>query len=452
MEIPDGYAVRHFNKRVTPAQVAKLPQHAGAIRRGQPFLAQLPFLGSVETEPNPPGLQPLGPKTCKFLMKTHRLLGAFIFYVIVFCSGPAAHAQYPPPDFSKNPFLLGVPVDLTVPTQPAVFQGTDRKFHLAYELHITNFSKAELLLKHVEVIDGSTGTVLASYSGNELGDRLRSFAGLSASQSLPGGSGAVVFIWLDFTNADTPRTLRHRVEVTASAFPSYGVQAIEGGTAQVEGVARVIGPPLRGGNWWAANGPSNHSGHRRTLIAVDGKARIPERYATDWSKLQNSGLLEGDGSKNSSYFSYGAEVLAVADGTVVSLLDGLPENSPDAKSYPVAMNLKNMGGNNIILDIGQKQFAFYAHLQPDTVRVKVGDHVVRGQVLALVGNSGNATAPHLHFQLSDANSELGTEGLPFVIDSLELVGRVSGEDFKPLAHPEHLERVLPLEDDVVQFP
>jgi len=234
--------------------------------------------------------------------------------------------------------------------------------------------------------------------------------------------------------------------------PANGVQTIEGGATQVGAEARVIGPPLRGGNWWAANGPSNHSGHRRSLIAVDGKARIPERYATDWSKLQGSDLFKGDASKNSSYFSYGEEVLAVVDGTVASVLDGLPENAPDAKSYPLPMNLKNMGGNNIILDIGQKQFAFYAHLQPHSIRVKVGDHVVRGQVLALVGNSGNATGPHLHFQLSDANSELGTEGLPFVIDSLELVGKVSGDDFKPLDHPERLERVLPLEDDVVQFP
>ena len=385
-------------------------------------------------------------------MKTHQRLLSFLSYLIFLSGAPVALAQYPPADLSKNPFVLGVPVDLAIPEQPCIFQGTDQQLHLAYELHITNFSKTELLLKRVEVVDASGGSVLASYSGKELGDRLSSLAGRAAKESIPRGGGAVVFIWLDFGNADFPKTLRHRVEAAAPAFPNYGLQGIEGAATQVEAEAMVIGPPLRGGNWWAANGPSNHSDHRRTLIAVEGKARIPERYATDWAKLQGSDLFKGDASKNSSYFSYGEEVLAVADGTVVSVLDGLPENAPDAKRYPVPMNLKNMGGNNIILDIGPKRFAFYAHLQPHSVRVKVGDHVVRGQVLALVGNSGNATGPHLHFQLSDANSELGTEGLPFVIDSLELVGKVSGDDFKPLAHPERQERVLPLEDDVVRFP
>jgi len=385
-------------------------------------------------------------------LKTYQRLLGFLSYLIIFSGAPVALAQYPAADFSKNPFLLGVPVDLTVPEQPSVFRGTDQKLHLAYELHITNFSKTELLLKRVEVVDVSSGSALASYSGKELGDRLSSLAGRAAKESIPRGGGAVVFIWLDFVDAHFPKTLRHRVEAVAPAFPSYGVQGIEGAATQIEAEAMVIGPPIRGGNWWAANGPSNHSGHRRTLIAVEGRARIPERYATDWSKLQASDLFKGDASKNSSYFSYGEEVLAVADGTVVSVLDGLPENAPDAKSYPVPMNLKNMGGNNIILDIGVKRFAFYAHLQPHSVRVKVGDHVVQGQVLALVGNSGNATGPHLHFQVSDANSELGTEGVPFVIDTLELVGKVSGDDFKPLAHPERQEHVLPLEDDVVQFP
>lgn len=58
-------------------------------------------------------------------------------------------------------------------------------------------------------------------------------------------------------------------------------------------------------------------------------------------------------------------------------------------------------------------------MQPGSLRVKLGDKVRRGQVLGLVGNSGNSTEPHLHFHLADANSPLGAEGLPYVLDSFE---------------------------------
>ena len=74
--------------------------------------------------------------------------------------------------------------------------------------------------------------------------------------------------------------------------------------------------------------------------------------------------------------------------------------------------------NYVILALGNGGLAFYAHLQPGRLRVKPGDRVRRGQVLGLLGNSGNSDAPHLHFHISDANS-LESEGLPYVFDSFE---------------------------------
>jgi murein DD-endopeptidase MepM/ murein hydrolase activator NlpD len=76
----------------------------------------------------------------------------------------------------------------------------------------------------------------------------------------------------------------------------------------------------------------------------------------------------------------------------------------------------------VIIDLGGGHFAFYAHFQPGSLRVKLGDRVKRGQVLGLVGNSGNSTEPHLHFHVSDANSPLATEGIPYVFDAFELRG------------------------------
>ncbi len=364
-----------------------------------------------------------------------------------------AYAQFPAPSFSSDPFMLGVPVDFYIPTQPQAFRGTDHKDHLAYELHISNFSKADLALKQLEILDDASGKPLASYAGADLEKRLMHKSEQPGNPMLVGGKWSVVFVWLDFDTGNIPHRLRHRLQVVAPGFTQLGMQSIEGGATDVSTGPRVIGPPLTGGLWWAADGPSNDAGHRRTLIAVDGKARIPERFATDWAKVDETGqLLKGDATKNSSYFGYGSEVLAVADGTVVSLLDGLVENTPDAETRAAPMTLANMGGNYVILDIGQQQYAFYAHLQPESIRVKVGDHVRRGQVLALVGDSGNATGPHLHFQISDRNSELGTEGLPFVIDSFRLAGKMEGEKLSAYPAPESIRQALPLDDDVIVFP
>lgn len=52
--------------------------------------------------------------------------------------------------------------------------------------------------------------------------------------------------------------------------------------------------------------------------------------------------------------------------------------------------------------------------------MKVGDRVRRGQVIGLVGNSGNSTAPHLHFHITDGNSPLESEGVPYLLESFEV--------------------------------
>jgi murein DD-endopeptidase MepM/ murein hydrolase activator NlpD len=110
----------------------------------------------------------------------------------------------------------------------------------------------------------------------------------------------------------------------------------------------------------------------------------------------------------------------VADGVIASVKDGIPENIPGATSRAVPITLDTVGGNYVVLDLGDDRFAFYAHLQPGSLRVKVGDRVRRGQVLGLVGNSGNSTQPHLHFHVTNGNSPLGAEGIPYAIGSFEV--------------------------------
>jgi murein DD-endopeptidase MepM/ murein hydrolase activator NlpD len=106
------------------------------------------------------------------------------------------------------------------------------------------------------------------------------------------------------------------------------------------------------------------------------------------------------------------------------------------------MTLETVGGNFVVLELRRDRYAFYAHLQPGSLRVKPGDVVKRAQVLGLVGNSGNSTEPHLHFQVSDGPSPLGSSGMPYVLDAYELL---SGDN------PGMRAKQLPLQNDRVAF-
>ena len=66
----------------------------------------------------------------------------------------------------------------------------------------------------------------------------------------------------------------------------------------------VIAPPLRGADFFAANGPANDTGHRRALIGVSGKVQIAQRFATDWVQLVDGRTTAGDPEDNSTYHLY----------------------------------------------------------------------------------------------------------------------------------------------------
>jgi murein DD-endopeptidase MepM/ murein hydrolase activator NlpD len=108
----------------------------------------------------------------------------------------------------------------------------------------------------------------------------------------------------------------------------------------------------------------------------------------------------------------------------------------------------------VIVDIGDGRYALYAHLKPDSIEVEEGDRVTRGQELALLGNSGNTTAPHLHFHVMDAPLALGADrNLPYVFDAFDYQGFLQADDGTPnlLTTPEAREDELPLAFSVVTF-
>ena len=305
-----------------------------------------------------------------------------------------------------------LPVDLAVPSAPVPFRSAGKQY-LVYELQIWNYAAGNLTLKRIDVLS-DTGT-LATWQGGEVAELFYGRQDVLEDGVLRQGLRAVAYLWIELdSTSPVPAHLHHRL--TAGDGTVEGA-AIAVSTAQ----PLVIGPPLRGASWIAANGPSNTSPHRRTIVPVEGRARIAQRFATDWIQLGPDGdSASGSPEQNRSYRAYGAEVLAVADATVTEVRNDIPENTPGPSERAVRITTETIGGNHVILDLGDGHFAAYLHMQPGSIRVKPGERVRRGDLLGLIGNSGNSSEPHLHFQVTDAASVLGAEGLPYLIDSFSV--------------------------------
>lgn len=354
------------------------------------------------------------------------------------------------------------PVEVTIPKPPTPVMAGGRRV-LVYELHVTNFGAQALALQSVEIF----GSMDAARPISTLRDsslrasfwkpgamRMSMSSGdmMSTSDTLRLGSSerGVIFMWLPIAqNVGIPQLLRHRLTF-AILDSANGHSSIDSVVTPVN-VSRVptIRAPVNGGDWLAGGGPSNSSSHRRSLIPFNGAVRISQRFATDWVKIGPNGNTWHDNrSRNENFWGFGEPVIAVADGEVISTMDTIPDNTPD--KLPVS-TLATISGNHIILRIGPSQYAMYAHLKRGSLRVHAGQRVKRGDVLGLLGNSGQATGPHLHFQMMDAPSDIGAEGIPFEFEGFTFLG--FGKDYEPDKHPSiATARELPFDDAVVHFP
>jgi hypothetical protein len=314
-------------------------------------------------------------------------------------------------------------LELRVPFDPTAYPSGGRTL-LTYELYLTNFSGTAIDLRRIEVLDAdqSAAKPLATFEGEQIDAMLQeaggqSPAGKSSPRVLNAGATAVVFMQVALdSKSRVPGRLRHRI-VTAD-------DSVEGAIAGTHRTKlKVLVPPVRGTDWHASDGPSNDrdNHHRRGLLVLDGRPSISRRYAIDWF-LTNGKIYkwrEGDAHEKSSYFSYGQPVFAVGGGTIVLARDGMPDNFPGpVEDFRVAgpLTLETATGNIVVLDLGDGQYAHYCHLQPGSLRVKTGDHVRSGEILAHIGVSGDPNVPHLHFEVTTSARPLVGEGVPYLID------------------------------------
>jgi murein DD-endopeptidase len=297
--------------------------------------------------------------------------------------------------------------DMNVPAPPSPVTIEGREW-LIYELHLTNFSREPLRLLNLDVLTETRE--LQSFSGDELARRVApAVLPRADAQPVQPGERAVVYLEVPMSGASSDRLLQHRLRYSPDGSP----QAAEVVGAEVGVLAKprlALGPPLRGGPWAAVYAWEWPRGHRRVFYAVDGRARLPGRFAIDWvSREETSDPADTDLVKTLP--GYGADVLAVANARVAAVRDGIAES--ERRSDNPRHSLEEAAGNYVSLDLGDGRFAVYEHLARGSIRVVAGDRVKRGQVIASLGFSGDSSEPHLHFHVADSPSPLSGEGLPY---------------------------------------
>ncbi len=180
--------------------------------------------------------------------------------------------------------------------------------------------------------------------------------------------------------------------------------------------------PLRGRPaWTVAAGAGFHTTHRWA---------VPEEFALDIISVGEDGRsFRTDAAGNADFYAYGTDVLAAADGKVVRLITGAKEEPPLLRAKDetmeayygrigrrqlanVALGAAGLLGDSIVIDHHNGEYSVYAHLKRNSMVVKKGELVRKGQPIGKLGSSGNSTEPHLHFQVCDGADGLSCAGIP----------------------------------------
>lgn len=342
-----------------------------------------------------------------------RLLASTLHLIVLLTAAASAQAAAPFDNF-----------DLSVPQAPAPIQVEGRQ-RLIYELHLSHFGDRELTPSALRVVDAANGATVASFNDKELAARSRVIGRKS------GDTGAIKpgereVIYLELEPARLPQELRHVLEFKAENADAP--ISVEGAAiALLAPPPLKLGPPLRGGPWIAIYSPQWPRGHRRVFYTLDGRARLPGRYAIDWVKLDAQGRTEsGDADLPKSAFGYGEPVLAVADAVVAATRDSMAE-SPSVANNP-RHDFDQAAGNYVVLALGDGRYATYEHLRPGSVKVREGDKVRVGQTIGELGFTGDSTGPHLHFHVADGRKPLASEGVGYGLSDFRLLGHYGDLD------------------------
>jgi hypothetical protein len=132
-----------------------------------------------------------------------------------------------------------------------------------------------------------------------------------------------------------------------------------------------------------------------------------------------------DGKTNEDYYAFGQPLNSPCDAEIVMVTDSIADNVPGV------MNARQVTGNTVVLKTANNEYILFAHFKINSIKVKKGEIVKRGQLLGFCGNSGNSSEPHLHFHIQNKENMNGATGIKCYFDKL-LVNGDERNDYSPV--------------------
>lgn len=344
---------------------------------------------------------------------------------------------------------------------PSVFSFQD-SYYLTYEIDIKSIHQNMIEIDSLSLINCDNKEVIKRYDKIDIPLVVYNQSNQPLKiRELNNDHSGLIYVWLVFEkNKKLPSFIRHSLSL---GFKWSKPQVIEWEIKVPEHSCLCLKKPfMKSGVFLAANGPSADSSHRRAVVPLPYKKKyLPQRFAIDWIKVDGDGYaFHKSGHENEDWVGYGIEVVSSCEGLVFQIKNGIPDNKPGQRSLPI--NKDNALGNYVAVLAGINRIIVYAHLKPDSICVSHNQWVHAGELLGLLGNSGNSDAPHLHMHVTKGQDPLFSEGESYTFQQFELLGfnqsiysaLSGGSVFSPLTFtPQNSAKTneLMIENSIVRF-
>ncbi len=311
-------------------------------------------------------------------------------------------------------FSIQAQLKMALSTEPQFFYGKDVTA-LVYDVHLRDSLAKEFKIISFKIYDNEKQLL---YDNNYLEN----------SSFEEDTNRFVKYVWINI--ASPPKILNHQIKYQSGGkIFTFSKDIIVQNNQELLSII----PPVEKGIWLIWHAPADSISHRRTHLefiskydSIQGGFTIGynnQRFAMDFEKLNDSGkVIVNDGVKNEDYNCYGENVIAVADGKIVAILDKISDN-PNPPYRKDDWDIETICGNYIALDIGNNLIALYAHLKKNSIKVQVGDNIKQGDIIGQIGNTGRSSGAHLHFQISrfemsykESGNSFLSEGISYVFD------------------------------------